>query len=331
MSSCAAKFACAIAEPFSERARGSCVPLYPAPDSHKVTATMRFDGAIGTQGVGFIAFNPSLARNMPSASYSNALYADSVVKVLSAATALNTGVAWGYHNGPYSAQELLKDTTSNETELQGRVVSFAGRLTYTGTTLNQSGLVTALQHPNHGNLSGAATSDLQAFQDVDICAFTRKPCELSVVPSTPNEIGYIPTIMSSTRMLYPFGGSDNQFHTTFDGAGFSYGISVDTFTSYVAAPVAVIIVTGVPGSTFHVDAVAHLEYTGSGCASASTPNSVDVSSVYAILTGASQLGNRKMAEPTASSWKLLMDGVRAAMGSPVVVGARGVISGSLGL
>lgn len=329
MSKCAARLASAIANPFDEKSRGACFPTFPAPDSHKVTAVCRLDGAIGTNGVGFIAINPSTANDMPSFFYSGAAFTGTAATCLTATSVLATGVFTASHNGPYATSQLVKGANEAQTELVGRVVTAGIRATYTGTTLNQSGMWTGLQHPAHGNLSSASNSDLSSFNDVDYCVVSRKPCTLAITPAKVEETTYATNESTNYRILYPF-GTDPRFHTTYDGtANFSYGQMRAGVAVYAGAPIALLVITGVAGATFHIDAVVHLEYVGSVCASAATPNSVDVSSVYAILTAASQLGARRMASPNDSNWKLLMDGIRAAMGSPIGLSARGVIGALL--
>lgn len=333
MSGCAAKLAAAIADPFSEEARGACFPLFPAPDSHKVTAFSRVEGAIGSGGWGFIAVNPSVANNAPSWYTTGPTFAGGRLNFYSANSTLVTGVTSGYHNGPYTAEQFIRNDAETEPAIAGRVVAVGIRLTYTGTTLNQSGLSVGLSHPTHGNLSGATSTQLQSFSEADICPFTRKPCTLALAPSNVGETGYPgPVETTNCRLLYPW-GPDTRFHTAYEtpgAAAYTNAITVDTVTVLTAAPIAALIVNGVAGSTFHADIIYHLEYAGAAVASASTPNSVDVSSVYAILTAASQLSTRKMSHPGQSNWKLLMDGVRAAMGSPVGVSARGIAAGALG-
>lgn len=329
MSKCAAKLAAAIADPFSENARGACFPLFPAPDSHKVSAFSRVEGAIGLQGVGFIALNPCLANNLPSLYVTGASFNGTRASILSANNTTQTGIQTGAHNGPYDASQLVRSAGTAEPELSGRIVAVGVRLTYTGTTLNQSGLAVSLCHPTHGNLSGTISSDLQQYSQADICPFTRKPCTMILSPAGILEASYPqPTDSTNLRILYPY-GPDPRFHSDYDNpTAVAYTNSADIeddLNVQFGAPMALMMVTGVAGSTFHIDVIYHMEYTGSACASMSTTNSVDVSSVYAILTAAAQLSTRKMADPSGSNWKLLMDGIRAAMGSPIGVGARGIM------
>lgn len=327
MSSCAGKLAAAIADPFSEDATGACFPVFPAPDSHKVQAFSRFDGAIGTAGVGFILLTPSLANDLPSAYATTAAFTGSILKPLSADSTLAPGVVKVQHNGPYSASQLVRTNGVTESILVGRLVAAGVRVTYTGTELNLSGVCTSLVHPTHGNLSGAAISDLQSFGNADICPFTRKPCELVISPANIQNTAYSSTESNNnTKMVYPFSHAEGRFYQTFNGTLYNVDINtVDTVQVDVGNAMAAVMVTGVAGSTFHVDIVYHLEYTGKTAAASLTPNSVDVSSVYAILTAAQQLATRKMAHPQASSWKLLMDGVQSALGSPVGLTARGIV------
>lgn len=329
MSSCAAKLAASIADPFSEEAKGACFPMYPAPDSHKVSAFSRFDGAIGTKGIGWIALNPSIANDAPSGYFTNAVFTGTGIFPLSANNTLSTGVETFMHNGPYSYTELIPngEVSGSGPFLSGRVVTTGVRVTYTGTTLNESGTISLLAHPTHGNASGIGVSKLQMFSQTNICPFTKKPCGLTIAPMNAEETSY-PLIneATETRLLYPFGSDTRFFNSGLLTTAVTNTINVGEAYEFVAAaPIAAIMVTGVAGMTFHVDVIQHLEYAGRGAASAATPNSVDVSSVQAILTAASQLSTRKMAHPNQSPWKLLMDGIRSAMGSPVGLTARGIV------
>lgn len=329
MSACAAKLAAAVADPFSEEAKGACFPLYPAPDSHKIQALSRFDGVIGSEGVGYIAICPSLGRNTPCGFYTSTTSFNEVnVKILEANGLLNEGVAEIYHDGPYTAEQLVPPI-GERPDVAGRVVAIGVRVTYTGTALNESGTTTLLMSPNHGNLSGYAGGGLQSFAQAEICPFTRRPCSLSIVPTSVEDGEYpVPGEVGNNRLIYPY-SLDGTFYSTTARAsatGFFLTKNINAQAINVSAPVGVIMVTGVPGNAFHVDMVHHLEYTGRATASVATPNSVDVSSVHAILTAAAQLTSRKMASPSDKPWKLLMDGIRAAMGSPVALTVRGIVS-----
>lgn len=328
MSSCAAKLAAAVADPFSEEAKGACFPVYPAPDSHKVTALSRFDGMIGSGGLGFIAINASLASDLPSGYYTedpNFSYAN--VNILSADSTLNPGVARLYHDGPYTGSDLVSVGGARPTAM-GRVVAVGVRVTYTGTTLNESGTISLLAAPGHTNITGFNTGGIQGFSQTNICPFGRKPCTLSLVPTAMNDSEYHSVGEgNSIDLVYPW-ASDAAFYSSTTRTTASTSVDVltvgaTTFNS--AAPFGIIAVTGVAGNEFHADIVFHLEYTGKKVASVCTPNSVDVSSVQAILTAANQLSTRKMAHPNDKPWKLLMDGIRAAMGSPVALTVRGIV------
>lgn len=326
MSSCAAKLAAAIADPFSEQATGACFPIFPAPDSHKVQAFARFDGTIGTAGVGIVALTPSVANNTASAYCSSATWAGNSLFLLTATDTLSTGIFRVNHNGPYSAEQLVRSSNTPEADLSGRIVAVGARVTYTGTSLNESGVCTMLTHPTHGNLTGATIANAQAFGCADICPFTRKPCDLVISPAVITEASYPTTVSGNINHLYPFSSGDSRFYTTYNGTvNFDDRTLVDTVSVATGAPIACVFVTGVAGSTFHVDLVFHLEYTGKTASASLTPNAVDVSSVYAILTAAQQLATRKMASPSSSNWALLMDGIRAAMGSPVMLTAKGIM------
>lgn len=326
MSSCAAKLAAAIADPFSEEAKGACFPSFPAPDSHKVQAFTRFTGHIGTLGEGFIAFNPCLGRDAPSIWHSTAAYDSTNIAILSALNTYATGVSALGHNGPYTVDQLI--TTANPPLISGRVVAVGARVTFTGTNLNESGTITLLSEPSHSNLTGLDLNGLQIFSEANICPFTKKPCSLSMFPASVAESEYPAhgaSEISFTGAIYPY-CRDTQFFLNSDRtASRTYVQAFGGTNVTLGAPMACIAVTGVPGQSFHVDVVYHLEYTGPGVAAAATPNSVDVSSVYAILTSAAQLSTRKMAHPNERPWKLLMDGIRSAMGSPVALTARGIL------
>lgn len=328
MSSCAAKLAAAIADPFSEEAKGACFPTYPAPDSHKVQAMSRFDGALGADGTGWIAINPCLANNQPSVYYTTTSSStSSITKILSADSVLNTGISTAFHNGPYKAESLCFDgDLPSPPTVAGRVVAVGVRVTYTGTSFNEAGVISLLATPNHENVTGFSSAALQTYSQTNICPYTRKPCSLSIFPCAEKESQYpTPNEVSNTRLLYPFGDSNQFYLNTTRTTAATNSVLVNNTSVTLGAPIALISMSGTAGEPFHVDITYHLEYCGRGVSSVATPNSVDVSSVHAILTAASQLSTRKMAHPNEKPWKLLMDGIRSAMGSPVGLTVRGIM------
>lgn len=329
MSKCALRYALACSNPFEIAARGACVPNGSAP-SMKTHATCRFDVTIGTTGFAVILLAPSLANDLNSIFYTNSSYAGATFCPFAASatygaagvgSAYNTGWALATHNGPFTASQLAGNevaTVGNASSVYGKVVSCGVRVQYTGTTLNESGLMYCYHDPAHGSLSGVSTLNLGNFGDVNIEGVTRKPCMLTAHSVSPSEQCYSNEGNSSASstaglasLLYPYSAGDYSWDSLYGGTtSFNAGASSGSTGSYVfpiGVPVGAIIVTGVAGQTFHLEAIFHMEFSGTGAASMLTPTTPDPVGSEMVRTAALALPQMKLANPRADVWNLMYE------------------------
>lgn len=337
---CTLRYALACSDPFHPGARKACVPVGSAP-TMKVTAFARTDIVFGASGIAYVMINPSTANDCPSA-----LYTTSGVTVGSAAlpysasatlgaagtgSALVAGWANLFHNGPFSAAQLIGGETatiSTTAPVSGRIVAVGMRSQYTGTTLNESGLHYCYHAPDHVSLSGVTSSTLSAFGDVNIEGVSRKPCMLTVHGTTDSELSFAGqnpindlSTQDTASILYPYSSGNWFWNSTYAGAtSFRGGIaatSLGTFVVPVGAPVAVYAITGVAGASAHLEFIFHMEYTGAGAASMLSDNASDPEGAAMVRTAALTLPQKKLDNPTADAWSLmhaaLKEGAKAAV------------------
>jgi len=293
LSKCALAYARALVDPFHPSVRQACLPVFPAPLSHKVTAFARYTMQLGTAGYGFMTISPSLANDLPIGYLSTSLYTAASALPLIGGSTFNVGVSRVLlPNIPYNASQLLSAATAGGQVASGRIVSCGVRITYTGTTLNESGVYYIFSSPIHENvLTFNNTPALVSSQaDVDICGVTRKSCSARIFPVAPSEASYTFTSLASpvaspTEYTYPYSSNDfvqNSGYTDDLGLPAPAGV-----TPYVGSPVCIIQATGVAGSSFLIEYVQHMEYTGVATASNATVSDSDQRG-FEIVTAAAQ-------------------------------------------
>jgi hypothetical protein len=299
LSACAMKYALAISEPFHPNARGACLPKYPSPPSHKVTGFVRFTASIGTTGLGFVSLGPCLANDGLVAYYTNSTYGYNSISPLSGPNTQTAGVSYAsLSNLPYTTSQLTtgefaSTLVTNREQVQGRVVSLGVRITYVGTTLNESGVYYVWSSPVHENAVGIAqngVSVLGALADCDVCGTTRSPCEAVLFPvsATEAEYGGQNSITSAVTPIYPF--SNGSFTFNSDLSGTVAGINVGAHPLVIA-------MTGVAGSSYMVEVIQHCEFTGVATASSVTPSDADQAGFERVTAAAERIPQLKMAEP----------------------------------
>lgn len=314
LSPCALKFALAVSDPFDPAARGACIPISASP-TQKVHSFIRFDAVVGTAGVGWVLISPSTANDINSILYTTSTYAGTVAVPVSANNVFFTGVTGAGHNGPYNAASLTSNN-GNISYVNGRVVSAAVRLQYTGTTLNESGLFYCLQDPDHASLSGCGTADISRFETTEIHSVSRDPCMIVVFPNDENEAQIHQNSGTDTLGLFPFSRGVIGFNTSLNGTS--------SFTSgLTGAPPALIMFTGVPGQTFHGEYITHLEYNGPGASALTSPVDSDAAATFQVITAAKTITEKKLDRPKLSNWSAMYEalGEMAAKSMPVLVPA----------
>jgi len=300
------KYALAISEPFHPNARGACLPRFPSPPSQKTTGFARVTAAIGTTGFGFVTIGPCLANDGVAIFYTGSTYSQSGVYPLGGTNVLSTGVSSAsFSNLPYTTAQLIGGEFSilsgiqvaNREVVQGRVVSLGVRITYVGTTLNESGVYYVWSSPVHENAVGVAqagASVLGTLADCEVCGTTRSPCEAVLYPvsATESEYGGQNSITSAVTPVYPYCNGSFTFNSDLTYVGPAGGL--------VGAQPLVIAMTGVPGSSYMVELVQHCEYTGTIVASVATPSDSDQAGFERVTAAAERIPQLKMAEPGKS-------------------------------
>lgn len=323
LSKCALKYALAVSDPLSIQARGSCVPIGTAP-TMKTHAYVRFDLTIGTGGYGMALFTPSLANDMASVFYTDNTYpggaggrASPFATAGSSATPATYNIGWtsAKHNGPFAANQLV-NVDASASLLQGRIVAAGARVQYTGTTLNESGLYYCYHDPSHSSVAGLTQSEIGGYGDTNVEAITRAPCTLNMFAVDESEqvfntvsVGGISSSTTATAALYPYSGGVNTWLTdsTTNAVVTPYlpvpGGSVANYL-FGGVPIGVIMVSGVAGSTVHIEYQLHFEYVGIPAASMLTPVTPDIEGSAIVRTAALALPQRKLANPMGDGWSL---------------------------
>jgi hypothetical protein len=306
LSKCAAKYALAISDPFHPSARNACLPIYPGTPSQKLTGFTRFTAAIGTAGFGFATFHPSLANDSATACFTTTAYTGTTVFLATGTNLFSTGINTALMtNLPYSGAQLTGNQTANSNLVAGRLVSYGFRVSYTGTTMNESGAYYCYCSNNHENVAGLAATipAIGALTDGDVRNINRVPCSGSLTASTPGETDYNfgnDFIEINANLIYPYcGGSTNLTPGTTNA-------TVVSGATNIGAPPAVVMFTGVPGSTFLIEVIAHVEYTGTLTAATATPSECDTAGFEKVQQANCRLPQLKQAAPEGTTAFQLM-------------------------
>jgi hypothetical protein len=307
LSPCAIRYALAVSDPFHPQAKKACVPVYPSPPSLKTSAVTRFNMSIGTAGVGFATFAPVLSSDSVTSFYTTTAFTGTAILPLSATDTLTTGVVTAALPLPFNTAGLLPTTGSFS--VSGRVVSYGVRATYIGTTLNESGTLYCYTAPAHDNIIpyGSSTASLGAVLDTVVTAVNRESCELSIFATGNTETAYAtePPADSSaanTSYVYPFCQGRTSMNSTFTITG--------TGSVKVGSPCSCIMATGVAGSSFLIELITHVEYTGPSAIMLATTTDADVRGFEIVQAAANQMALRKIENPKKTPWQHILDGIK---------------------
>jgi len=336
LSKCGLKYAYAISDPFAPACTGVCVPSGQASASHKVTGFVRFDSKIGLGGVAFVCFAPSACNDAPQIYVSNSAYVGVDVALLSAANTFNTGVtAVALGNLPYSADDHVFRSGEDSQRVASRIASVGLSIQYTGTALNQSGMVYMYRDQGHGNVSlQPGTTDamkvpiLASSPTTAVCNFTRDRCLISDFAAQTTEMNFIrdaetggDSIGYRTSLIYPFSGPESLLSLQGGGVSSFQRTTPGGRTYWQGSPTTIIMVTGQPGQDFHCEYVVHAEYIGNIASASYTQSDSDVQGAGMVLEAANNVMQRKTAAPDRSNWQLMYDGLAyaAKRAAPIVI------------
>lgn len=300
MSECTARFLRAVVDPFGER--NVCLPVAPAAASLKSSGFVRLQMSVGTAFTGFVVVNPTWCADLPQGFFTTPTYAASnnLISVLSAANTLYLGVLpITTSNLPYSTGDVnipaatgSQATSDQATALQGRVVACGVRITYTGTTINESGVSYCYVDPMHENVFGVTANgaSIGSLLQTDVKGVTRDPCCMSIYPvndievlygtAAPNNEVVSTSGSAATQFFYNFSPSCGGQMPTSTGGVALYAVpeASPLFTgNTVAVPAAIAgyyVQTSAPAN-FLVEMIVHCEYLGPKVATLATPNIAD--------------------------------------------------------
>lgn len=268
LSHCAQRYARAIADPFNPACVGACVPVYPAPPSYKVTAHQRIlTVTVGSGGVGAFKFNPSPWNNVACAAATTASFDGTTLEdVVQNAEWVTT---------PFSTLPFSNQTAG----VQARVVSASAKVTYTGTALDLSGMFVSAVDPDHEKL--ANTLDLTSMSTLPYARVEntkRRMNNLSpMFGIKPHETDYL-------TAMYPL--------STYTGSTWLDGLN--------QAPCG-FLVSGVPGTTFNVELIIHVEYVGRPAVTGLTKSHTDSRGFEMVQQAGAQLASH-LASTAQAAW-----------------------------
>lgn len=172
------KFLLACVDPFHPTSKGAFLPSGSATASYKTSAVIRTDGQLDSNGNGVIMFNPSVCNDatclwyqaigngadndltfpfntniVPTSSTDFVYNFQNPALNCSAAKALPFGIADLIGGSSFvPGDSNTGNPVSGAPDVRGRVVSVGLKLTFSGTTLNDGGVIYALVEPTHDSL-----------------------------------------------------------------------------------------------------------------------------------------------------------------------------------
>lgn len=326
LSECAARYAVAIADPWSPQAEGACVPSHPSRPSQKVTAYRKGNVVIGTDGYGFVAVAPCLVNDQPCIWHSNVSTFSGTMATCSAdSPAVGVGSAH-LTNNPYATTQFT-DTSAGRfsVPVSGRVVSAGLSVEYTGTELDRAGNTVCFVDPDHNSVAGLSYSEIETRREssYETNGAARMKCAVSASGLTENELQYTDPQSNFTN--------PQQILTVYP---FSVPLStIGAYDTYLGAPVMIIWVTGTPGSTWHYEYVQHSEFIGSICDPVLTSNITDAKGFELVSSAASLIPMLKKQNPKTNLRKImrgaLITAARAATSKAAVAAGKRLLLAAL--
>lgn len=333
LSSQASKYLMAYVKPFDNSVQQVSIPRPPATRSFKVTGYIRGAGAIGQNGVGFVAVAPTLCNDRPSVFYTTSAYTQTVLGApisdfgYGTPTYQNGGTLWPASsvmaNLPYNSASLLASSggVGSVNEVAGRIVSCSVRLYYTGTTLNESGSYYCYSDPDVNNVlggnhssaappTGYSISGLLSKDATEIIKIKGKSeANLVRISADPNMDDYPRANNNNLRKLYPY--SAGEFYTN----------STD---NDVGAASMVIAIDGVKEQPFYFEVVTHVEYIGSGVTQGLLSDTNNDAVGYDCVKNLLQHAQREVASNPNRTFKQAMQAEMKRQGVRMGTGQRSV-------
>lgn len=252
LSSCASTYLRALCDPFSDIPSLPCIPDSITLPSYKFRTTARATAGVGINGYGAVAFDPWTMSWNDAGLNDSPLLLSSTANSWFGNTPLPAPASADWDRAQSNSLFSYANLTPNGVAI--RLVAAGIRISYTGTALNMGGRLQITRLPSNTSVTGISSTTLTNYPTTTIVPVTRSPHFVSYYPDQPLQIGYL------TTASYAFGGSQGPL----------YPLSF-TFT-------------GVPGNSFHVEAVSYFEVIGTTYPP--TPSHMDAVGYSAIMTGA---------------------------------------------
>lgn len=298
LSTCAAHYAAAISDPFSNRALGACIPTFPQLRTLKKAFKSTFTMVAGSNGIGALSICPTAVNDRTLAVFSNdasqAPYSDSSTDV--ARGILGQGQV--YTLSSYTADDF--DTETNHSvHLSARVVSVGVRVQYIGSVTDMEGLLYAYIDPDNSNTNRFSLNQIASLPQTAVQRVTSQPFFVSCSGILPSDFTFNDAAPSLRERAYPLGPS--QSFSTVD-------------TSVGPAPIKIYYV-GAVGAKFFVEVIQHFEIAGPGLGAAGTIGATDPLGFNAVVTANTKTRNELSGKSySPSNYRAyFMDAVRGAL------------------
>jgi hypothetical protein len=198
LSECATKYANAIANPFSSKALGACVPDVLSLPSSKYTFRSQSFLFAGTQGFAYVAFNPWLLLSngiATTATGTQAPIVSSLATYAAGATpaTFNTaGIGATSIVAPSNSSFTPAQLLAAGTNYQFRLVGAGLRVRYTGTELNRGGRYTFFRSPTNtiGSCQSLGTAGALLNNAYHTVAVGREWREICYAPTKQSDLQY---------------------------------------------------------------------------------------------------------------------------------------------
>lgn len=326
MSECGAKYAMAVAEPFSVGAMGACLPFSPEFDSQKVTAITRFNLVASSTGNAWVLFSPCVVNDAYAYWTSGSAGLGTFPMTLVSTNTPPANYAGGqFSTIPYVGNDLMGNSTK---QVDARIVSVGFRITYTGNVSSMGGMYYSFCDPAHANVNSSyfsPTGEVFTALETKITRVTDTPFEQGFTCVTPEERGYVGNL--TWRRSATAGGDITAWYPWCANCDIN-GIAHGTVNNG-AAPIVFGVSGAVSGATFYVELIEHLEYVGKGASVGLTPSHNDDIAAEKISAAAGRATGEFQAHPEKTWSQTFMTVLNDTMSYASTPMGRSIMSAAL--
>lgn len=204
-------------------------------------------------------------------------------------------------NIPYTTNDLLGTSGAQSTSplVTGRLVSAGMRVSYIGTALNKSGIFTTITTPDHENVNGQVVSTY-----AEACIVSQQRVDSVTVQASGIDTGEVEYSNDASLSV-----AERDLLAIWP---YCAGNAINGVDTYNGAPIMKVSFSGVPGQSFYVEFIEHIEYVGSRTSHSLTPSHTDARGFEMVQQAASQMPARRAANPLLSAKRAMSDGLRDA-------------------